>query len=70
MLKNSFESLYRNQTNLLTAFDQRGSSTENKVGEVLTVLNGLQSAAANRRDKEHALLMNLVHQILLIFLLS
>ena len=59
ILKNSFEALYLNQTNIASMVNTKSTETQGKVKEILTVLSGLQTAADKRRDKEQSLLKNL-----------
>lgn len=59
VLRTSFDSLFKNQTNIVSSFQNRMEETDQRVMEVLNVILGLQTAADKRKEKEDILLQNL-----------
>lgn len=55
----SFESLYKNQSLILSTFQDRLKGTEDGVREIKNVINAVQNAATARREKEKNLLQDL-----------
>ena len=58
-MRSSFESLYKNQANILTILQSKIQSTETKVSDVQALIQALQSSAASRRKQEKNFLKDL-----------
>lgn len=58
-MKESFDSIYQNQSNILKIFQRDLKSSEEKVTELKEVLNALQSSAEARRKREKNFLEDL-----------
>jgi hypothetical protein len=58
-MRESLESIYKNQTNILGAFQTRIAETQEKVTDVKNLIEGLQTSASARRKQEKNFLKDL-----------
>ncbi len=64
MIRDSFGAMYRNQTAISEAFQERTKKAEGATREVHNLIKSIQTSAASRRDREQRALEQLDSSLL------